>query len=79
MLAFSGFVQVDELVLDLFEKARKAKYPATRADIMSFGRAAKKTLLDGNKVLDGEREKLEGQPVLIVRRCSTFNMPTSYQ
>ena len=53
-------MQVNELVLDLFEKARKAKYPLTRAAIMSFGRAVKKTLLDRNKVSEGKREKLEG-------------------
>ena len=51
--ASSGFVHVDELVLDLFEKARKAKYPVTRAAIVYFGRAAKKPLLDGKKVSGG--------------------------
>ena len=43
-------MQVDELVLDLFEKAGKVKFPVTRAATMSFGRAAEKTLLGGNKV-----------------------------
>ena len=39
-------MQVDVIVLDLFEKASKAKYPVMRAVIRAFGRSAKVTLLD---------------------------------
>ena len=40
--ASSQNVQVDALVLELFEKARTAKYAVTSAIVMSFGRSAKK-------------------------------------
>ena len=57
---FFCFLQVDEMALDLLEKARQAKYPVTQAAIMSFGRAATKTLLAGTNVSEAERTKLEG-------------------
>ena len=51
-------MQVDALVLELFEKARKAKYAATRAAVVPFGRSAKKILLATTSAAD--KERLEG-------------------
>lgn len=50
--------QVDNIVLDLFEKARKAKISVTRAVMQAFGRSATATLLEAST--SGEKlKKLE--------------------
>lgn len=53
--ASSQTVQVDALVLSLFENARKAKYAVTRA----VGRSATKTLL-ASATTSADKERLEG-------------------
>ena len=58
--ASSQTVQVDALVLELLEKARKAKYAVMRAVFMSFGRSANKTLLASATTSAADKERLEG-------------------
>ena len=56
--AASQTVRVDALVLQLFEKARKAKYAVTRAVVMSFGRLSKKTLLASASTSAADKKRI---------------------
>lgn len=52
-------MQVDSIVLDLFEKARVGKIPVSRDVIQAFGRSAKATLLEAASTSDAVKQKLE--------------------
>ena len=56
----SPLSQVDEVVSEFVEEARKVRVPITRARIMSFGVAAKKRMLEAESTTDGENKRLEG-------------------
>ncbi|CAB1111078.1 unnamed protein product [Ectocarpus sp. CCAP 1310/34] len=53
------FPEVDEIALDLLDKARKAKMPVTRDVLRSFGRSARATLLAGTATSAAVRERVE--------------------
>ncbi|CAB1098723.1 unnamed protein product [Ectocarpus sp. CCAP 1310/34] len=51
--------RVDEIALDLLDKAREAKIPVTRDVLRSFGRSARATLLADTATSAAVRERLE--------------------
>ncbi|CAB1101512.1 unnamed protein product [Ectocarpus sp. CCAP 1310/34] len=53
------FPEVDEIALDLLDKARKAKMPVTRDVLRSFGRSARATLLADIATSAAVRERVE--------------------
>ncbi|CAB1096975.1 unnamed protein product [Ectocarpus sp. CCAP 1310/34] len=53
------FPEVDEIALDLLDKARKAKMPVTRDVLRSFGRSTRATLLADTATSAAVRERVE--------------------